>query len=368
MISFKVSDIFYLSVVFIVIYVTQYYYRYFTRPNPLPGPFPLPFLGNTHQLIGWDYGDWVMSLQKKYGSMFEINFPGDRVIVLSRPDLIENMNTSSTKTKYPFKFILTEGIMEYLDIGENGSGMALNNNYKSWRYNRQFFSQAMLAPNFDHQAIEWTNDLWKEMESYWNDLGENRELDLITWIRRFTCETIFRITTGVKNNAVASHYYIFTSDNNDSLNEKEKEKIKESEDFIQSFGLFVKGFLYFALYNKYIRNYVPFIRGKTIELLKNRDHFYNKLYNIIKERRNEIDNTPLDQPLRHDMLTSYITANTLRDINITKRADADLLRPMTDKEILDNIIEAITAGIDTVSKKNLYTASFKIHFALKLFF
>jgi hypothetical protein len=81
------------------------------------------------------------------------------------------------------------------------------------------------------------------------------------------------------------------------------------------------------------------------------------LKNIIKERRNEIENTPLDQPLRHDMLTSYITANTLHDINTTRRADADLLRPMTDKEIFGNIIEATTGGIDTVSKK-IYLSKF----------
>ncbi|POG70210.1 hypothetical protein GLOIN_2v1619029, partial [Rhizophagus irregularis DAOM 181602=DAOM 197198] len=38
------------------------------------------------------------------------------------------------------------------------------------------------------------------------------------------------------------------------------------------------------------------------------------------------------------MLTSYITANTPRDINVLKQADADLLRPMTDKEIFANFI------------------------------
>src|ERR1043165_3983514 len=151
MISLGISDIFCLLIIFIVTYVTRYYYRYFTRSNPLPGPFPLPILGNAHQLIGWDYGDWLMSLHKKYGDMYEIHFPGDRVIILCRADLIENMNTFSTKTKYPFKMLITEGLMEYVDIGKDGSGIALNNDYKSWKYNRQFFTQAMLTPDFNHQ-------------------------------------------------------------------------------------------------------------------------------------------------------------------------------------------------------------------------
>jgi hypothetical protein len=78
---------------------------------------------------------------------------------------------------------------------------------------------------------------------------------------------------------------------------------------------------------------------------------YDKFYKIIKERRIEIENTPLDQPLRHDMLTSYIIASTPRDNNIVKHDDddADYLRPMTDKEILGNTLDTMGAGTDTVS-------------------
>uniref|UniRef100_U9TE23 Cytochrome P450 n=1 Tax=Rhizophagus irregularis (strain DAOM 181602 / DAOM 197198 / MUCL 43194) TaxID=747089 RepID=U9TE23_RHIID len=74
--------------------------------------------------------------------------------------------------------------------------------------------------------------------------------------------------------------------------------------------------------------------------------YNNRLYAIIKERRIEIENTPLEH---HDMLTSFITASTLRDINDVKSADADLLRPMTDKEIFGNILDAISAGTDSTS-------------------
>src|SRR4051812_17771514 len=109
--SFDTSDIFILLIILIVIYVTQYYYHYFTRPNPLPGPFPLPILGNVHQIIGFEQSDWLMSLHKKYGDMYEINLAGQRMIVLCRTDLIENMNTP-TKTKYPFRRLITEGLIE----------------------------------------------------------------------------------------------------------------------------------------------------------------------------------------------------------------------------------------------------------------
>ena len=98
-----------------------------------------------------------------------------------------------------------------------------------------------------------------------------------------------------------------------------------------------------------ISSFVPFVRGKTNHLLKDRDYLFDRLNNIIKQRRIEIENTPLDQPLSHDMLTSFITANTSRDVNSVKHADADLLRPMTDKEVMGNLLDALIGGTDTVS-------------------
>jgi hypothetical protein len=86
---------------------------------------------------------------------------------------------------------------------------------------------------------------------------------------------------------------------------------------------------------------------------------YDKFYKIIKERRIEIENTPLDQPLRHDMLTSYIIASTPRDNNIVKHDDddGDYLRPMTDKEILGNTLDTMGTGTDSVSKNSFHQKS-----------
>jgi hypothetical protein len=345
--SFKISDIFYLLTTFIILYVSRYYYNYFTRINPLPGPLPLPIFGNIHQKLGYGFVDWLMLLHKKYGDMFEIYLAGQRMIILGNTDLIENMNVPSTKTKYPYRIITSEGLKEY---GLGGTGIVNNNNINSWKYNRQFFTQAMMIPSFNHQAIEWTNELWLEMESYWNNLGEDYELDLLKCMHRFTNEMIFRISTGVKSNGIYSYYHTLIPEDK-TLRKEEKEKIKESENFIQSLEMLFRGSVYFFIFNRFMRHYIPFISGKVKSLLKNRDNYFDKLYDIIKKRRNEIDNTPLDQPLSHDMLTSFITANTPRDINFVRHGDtdADLLRPMTDREILGNILDAMGGGTDTVS-------------------
>ena len=61
-----------------------------------------------------------------------------------------------------------------------------------------------MTTSFNHQAVEWTIELWEQMESYWNNLGEDRELDLPKWMHSFANEMIFRISTGVKNNSVHS--------------------------------------------------------------------------------------------------------------------------------------------------------------------
>ncbi|GBC04540.1 hypothetical protein RclHR1_05720013 [Rhizophagus clarus] len=246
--SFKISDIFYLITTLLILYVSRYYYNYFTRPNPLPGPFPLPIFGNIHQKFGYGFVDWLMLLHKK--------------------------------------LILTEGFKEY---GIGGTGIVNNVDPKSWKYNRQFFIQAMMIPSFNNQSINWTNELWLEMESYWN--GENHELDLLKWMHRFTNEMIFRISTGVKSNGVYAYYHTLIPKNN-KLSEEEKERNKESEDLIQSLEMLLRGFVYFFVLNSFMRHYISFIHGKIKSLLKNRDYYFDKLYDIIKKRRIEIDNTP----------------------------------------------------------------------------
>ncbi|CAB5392812.1 unnamed protein product [Rhizophagus irregularis] len=236
---FGFSDIPSLLILFIIGYVSHFYYRYFTRINPIPGPIPLPIVGNIHQKIGYSLGEWYKLLHKQYGDMFEVNYAGQRIVVLCRPELLENMNTTSTKTKYPIRFNNTEGLVEY---GVSAVGVGHNNVPKSWKFNRQFFTQAMLTPSFNHQAIEWTYELWKEMEIYWNKIGENQELDLGKWMHRFTNEIIFNIATGVKNNSVAAFYYtVVDPESIKTLDKTEQAKMEYSEEFVQSIETYMSG-------------------------------------------------------------------------------------------------------------------------------
>ncbi|CAB4412665.1 unnamed protein product [Rhizophagus irregularis] len=153
----------------------------------------------------------------------------------------------------------------------------------------------MSTSNFNNQAIEWTIELWEQMESYWNNLGEDYELNLTKWMRRFTNDIILRIATGTKNDSVLSYYNTLIKNDNRNINEKEKKKIEESESFIRSIEIFVEGMVVFFVFNKFIRRYVPFISG-----------------------------------------------------NVNRHED-DVLRPMEDREIFANIFDTMLGGTDTTA-------------------
>jgi hypothetical protein len=69
---------------------------------------------------------------------------------------------------------------------------------------------------------------------------------------------------------------------------------------------------------------------------------------LIKNRRQEIEHTPLNESLSYDMLTSMIIKNTIRDNNYIETGEA--MRSMTDAEICLSIQEAISSGTFKVSK------------------
>ena len=89
----------------------------------------------------------------------------------------------------------------------------------------------------------------------WNLIGIIFGDDLIKWINRFENEIIFRVVTGIKNDAIASYYYTITPENNN--NEK---KLKESENFVKSIEIYLEGLIYFFSLSKFIRHNFPLIR------------------------------------------------------------------------------------------------------------
>ncbi|PKC08687.1 cytochrome P450 [Rhizophagus irregularis] len=228
-------------------YVTYYYYKYFTRVNPLPCLFPFPLIDIFPYVYLWFNGDIISFVDycyEKYGDIYEV-YGSVRSIILCRGEYLDDFSSNNT---HEMKFRNCQGAEE---LGLQGKGLSLNNDYKSWMFNHHFFNQAILSPRFTTEAIDQTNKLFNELEIYWTD-----------------------------------------------------------------------------------------------EVLKSMEFINQRLDAIIKSRREEIKKTPLDEPLPHDMLTSMIIKNTLRDDNYihTGVTMSEAMRSMSDTEIRVNILDGIHTG------------------------
>ncbi|GBC05466.1 hypothetical protein RclHR1_06240002 [Rhizophagus clarus] len=310
------ENIDYLSLIGIalIIYVTNYYYKYFTRINPLPGPFPYPFFA------------------------------------LNRIEQSEKLLLSSSRNPFIKKHSTKDG-KGFHELGILGKGLLFNQELKSWKYNRHFFTQAILSPKFANEAVHLINIIFNELEGYWDKLylkeGNNKnKMDISTWFNQFTNDMIFVILTGERSYTMAGYF------NEISENEKAERPsalIDETVKFVRAIRNLFKGILMFQFVSPFLRHYFPYFKNKSDEVIQSLDFINQRMDSIIKRRRQEIENTPLDKPLSNDLLTTIIIADTPRDLSYNKNDDKEVMRPMTDLEIRGIIFDGIIAGTDTVN-------------------
>ena len=229
----------------------------------------------------------------------------------------------------------------YEELGTVRNGILVNHDFKSWRFNRMFFTKTIMNKIFLDEAIEIIQVGFKEMNGYWNNSlnekgGETLEINIVEWINRLIADNIMPLMAGQKFHSTLEKYYY--DSNNKNINNPEL----ESESILKNMRIFVEAILYFGITSYFIRHYVPILRGKTKKYLKARDSLWGKVDKFIAERKKEIEKIENKDDLRHDMLTMLITANTDKDIMNTKKfEEEEFNRPLTNDEIRENIIEAI---------------------------
>lgn len=348
----------------IILYIIQFYYKYFTRVNPLPGPIPLPIIGNLKLSVFRNADKFFGELNRKYGDICEIMLSGRRVIILSNPKDFNKMFTMSTKSPYTTRFPMSGGLA---DIFPPTFGVSSNKDIKSWRYNRHLFVQAVMSSSYLQGVLNWTNNCFFELESYWNDLymiNENtpKEIDLNKWIVRFTNDVTAVLTFGERAYTMMAYYEVLSKEDNRKRSSEIKlvsyNTVEKSEKFIESFKIYLGGGTFFIVMPRLLRNYFPGLKSKTQRLYANRDYLYNAFSELITQRRKEIENESIDEIInRRDMLSSLIISNTERD---TKRKDSNSYsenelhnKPMTDEQIRFNLIDAFSGSSDTTS--NFFT-------------
>ncbi|EXX58609.1 sterol 14-demethylase [Rhizophagus irregularis DAOM 197198w] len=333
-------------------YVTYYYYKYFTRVNPLPCLFPFPLIDIFPYVYLWFNGDIISFVDycyEKYGDIYEV-YGSVRSIILCRGEYLDDFSSNNT---HEMKFRNCQGAEE---LGLQGKGLSLNNDYKSWMFNHHFFNQAILSPRFTTEAIDQTNKLFNELEIYWSKLflkeeiiKENKnKLDFSEWFCHYTNDIIFKLLTGKRSYSMAAYFDTL----NDEKYEGQSARFKDSVKLTQGLRkLFVEYTIFFVI-PPFIRHYVPFFKNKADEVLKSMEFINQRLNAIIKSRREEIEKTPLDEPLPHDMLTSMIIKNTLRDDNYIQTG-VEAMRTMSDTEIRINILDGIHTG--TYKTANMFS-------------
>jgi len=343
--SIGTSDLIFFFSILLITYIGYFYFSYLTRENPLPGPLPLPFVGNITDRGFDNFIEYTERMREKYGDMFEIYFGPKRFIMLSKYEHIVGMFGYSLDSKYMRRVPHLTGLEE-LDIA--GKGVALNHNVNTWKYNRQFISRALLTPSFSAYAVTWTQRLVEEMMEFWKDASNDDgcfETDLVEWAHRFTTDSITHFTTGKKIHAVEALHVELLASRNKKPKKLTTNNLTNATRLFKSIRTLVIGIYFFIIVPSWMRNYLPFLSNTTKNYLNNRDWLFNKFDEIIKQRRKEIEHTPRDQPLRHDMLTSMITINTDRSI---RKFDEEHYKPLTDEEIRGTLWETWVAGMDTV--------------------
>ncbi|CAG8822233.1 24744_t:CDS:2, partial [Racocetra persica] len=316
----NIRDYFLFFILIVATYVFNFYYKYLTRPNPLPGPLPLPFFGNLLNVAFCDTKLFYNKCRLEYGDICEIMLNGRRY-----------------------------------ELGFYGRGIGANHVYKSWKYNKQFFIQALMVPSFMHTAINSTNKLFEELRKYWQSLGMQNasnnnnndnwilETDFSEWFHAFTNDIISIITTGERTYSIASYYNTQStvkSEYPDAL-------VEDGNEFVKSLIKHVESLILFTLAGPFLRHYVPIIRNMANAYLKNRDYLHEKLNLMIKKRRKEIEEMPMGAEMRTDMLTSLIIANTERDTFNAKTVGGETFEPMNDEDIRSNLVEAFGGGTNT---------------------
>ncbi|CAB5205396.1 unnamed protein product [Rhizophagus irregularis] len=364
--NFEINDYILLLSTILITHVAYYYYSYFTRVNPLPGPFPFPFIGNLPQIYWLFNGDsqkFYNYCYEKYGDIHEIystysNFANVRSIVLCQSDYLENF--LSEKSTHWMRLPNCKGPEE---LGIEGKGVVFNTNFKSWIRNRHFFSQAILSPKFTNEAIHWTNVLFIELESYWDKLffkeeiiKENKNiLNISQWFNHYSTDLIIKLLTGERSYLMTTYFNTFIDEKSD----KPSEIIEDSVKLVQALNKHITGYSIFYIISPFLRHYIPFFKNKADDILQNMGFLNQVMSTIIKRRRKEIEDIPLNEPLPHDMLTSMIIKNTFRDVNYIEAGE--VARSMTETEIRFSLLEGILGG----NYKNANMFSFIIYYVLK---
>src|ERR1044072_90081 len=156
-----------------LLFIIKYYYDYFTRSNPYPGPLPLPIVGNLHHYYYYSYDipSWLHRLSLKYGNVFELYFGSKKYLMISDSRVVERVMSPVKDNNYFVRVTDRKGLDE---LQKDHNGMLFNVDFDSWSDIRKIFIKATVSPNALRFAVKLINNIFHDLEGFWNDLIEEQ--------------------------------------------------------------------------------------------------------------------------------------------------------------------------------------------------
>ncbi|CAG8546325.1 15483_t:CDS:2 [Acaulospora morrowiae] len=346
--SFESYDLFIALIFGITTYVAFFYFKYFTSSRRLPGPIPFPIIGNLETYYVDDIIKVAADMQSKYGDIWEIRQGSERHVWICRADFAAKLlNPAYTNNNYLLRTTENEGL-DLMDL--TTKGMIYNRDIDGWISNREFVRQILVSPKFLRHATNETTKLFAEMETYWSELGPETELNLIDWMMRFMTDSTFITVTNERVYALANYYNKIPNSKGAS---HPAALLHESEKFVNCVRSHFMATLFFKDTNKYLWKLYPPYRRKSKKLLSDVAWLYEKVHEIIKERRKEIRNLSPEE-LSEDILTLMLVSNNGVNDDTTKQIAED--------QVQSTLYEVIGGGIDTTSNSFCYVVYYLAHY------
>ncbi len=162
--------------------------------EPLPGPRPLPLIGNLHHIDTTSPVASMTKIAEKFGPIFKLEMPGQRLIVISSPNLVEEVCDDKRFEKHIHNVL--RQIREFAGDGLFTVGTAEG----TWKNAHRVVSPAFSAKSMN-DYFEPISDIAEQLVAKWAKLGADRPIDVCDDLVRFALDSVALSTLGFRFNS-----------------------------------------------------------------------------------------------------------------------------------------------------------------------
>lgn len=160
----------------------------------IPGPRPLPGIGNLHQIDTTSPVASMMKLAEQFGPIFKLHTPGQRLIVVSSPNIAAEVCDDKRFDKHVHNVL--RQIREFAGDGLFTVGTSENNWKSAHRVVTPAFSANSLNGYFDS-----ISEIADQLVGKWERLGSGQPIQVCDAMIRFSLDSVALSTLGFRFNS-----------------------------------------------------------------------------------------------------------------------------------------------------------------------